>query len=654
MNAATTARLRDATSTVKSPSLLGTPRKAPTTVNYSPPDQLDNIFQSVRRQINRWGENAKWKIDLVLLDNPNSRPASPAPPHRASPAPANRMTSPSVSHHDPLFSPQQHARSQTVISGGDVPTHNHTSPVAPSQHHLLPPIDHPHGYTLPVCPTAQYPWDYVVPIAIEAWQRPFASDEMQQKLRDSLDRERHLENIVRSQAEQIRQSPMYPPDANKVIDTMRSIYLMSENEQRQRYIAESKISHRNTEALSKKLRRMSATLQRIEKMELPPEDTKLDRDSLLEERKLLKRRLHLADLRLSARDAELDYLHEILRSYNAHPPRTTHDHAPPPITLRSPTPQKQHRRGPPYLFQQQYSPKLRSEIRPQHISGLDSLGILADQMLSNPDFDSKGSPSKSREAYTGEGNRVLDSSEALQKSPPPTDRVGVTVEFAPQLDERRSKRSIDSANALLSMPRLMFLSGKREQTETAEPDSVLQEIEAPAAKKSRMSYVRWTQEEDSLLRRAVEQNGTSNWDMVAKVVPNRSNQQCRQRWSKYLDPNITEGSGTPKRNNTDARQSPSIAALLDSNEDMKMREDAEAARSRQAPAPPIIRYSPHATPPLAHAHEVAHALGRSTVQHGPHPPEGYPPGPGYRPPSPISTPKRKQTEEFRGNGPKDV
>lgn len=47
------------------------------------------------------------------------------------------------------------------------------------------------------------------------------------QLHDSFERQRYLENIVRSQAEQIQESQMYPPDANKAIETMRSIYMMS-------------------------------------------------------------------------------------------------------------------------------------------------------------------------------------------------------------------------------------------------------------------------------------------------------------------------------------------------------------------------------------------------------------------------------------------
>lgn len=192
----------------------------------------------------------------------------------------------------------------------------------------------------------------------------------------------------------------------------------------------------------------------------------MDRDTLLEERKILKRKLHLAELRLNTRDAELEYLYQVSKSSNSHPSYYPHHE------VSSPKLQHQQlasftsspRRGPPYLFQQQYSPKMRHEIRPpppkqsqsplpppaqspqqqhtstqsqsthaassspntqqqqQHMSALESLGIVADRMLNDPDF--------SKEEH-----------EATKEA-------------------RRSKRSIDSANALLSMPTLKFPARK--------------------------------------------------------------------------------------------------------------------------------------------------------------------------------------------------
>lgn len=164
---------------------------------------------------------------------------------------------------------------------------------------------------------------------------------------------------------------------------------------------------------------MASLLYTIENMDLPATDLDLDKDTLLSDRKLLLRKLHLAELRLSARDAEIDYLHNLLDSSSKHSPK------------------EKKRKGPPYLFQQQYSPR-SSEVRSseQHpLSGLDSLGIVADQMLSDPEFDTTS-------------HRVLSNEKRLRS----------------RLDDRRSQRSIDSAATLLAMPQLMVPTRKGEPT----------------------------------------------------------------------------------------------------------------------------------------------------------------------------------------------
>lgn len=48
---------------------------------------------------------------------------------------------------------------------------------------------------------------------------------------------------------------------------------------------------------------------------------------------------------------------------------------------------------------------------------------------------------------------------------------------------------------------------------------------------------KWTQEEDDALRRAVTQLGMM-WTKVAKMVPGRTDVQCRERWVNILDPEI--------------------------------------------------------------------------------------------------------------------
>jgi hypothetical protein len=201
-----------------------------------------------------------------------------------------------------------------------------------------------------------------------------------------------------------------------------NIQCIQQNEQKVHYLVESDLLQKDIEALSKKLKKIASILEKIEKMELSPDVSNLDKEALLNDRALLMRKLHLAELRLAARDAEIDYLHEVIDTLKTN----AANHA-----MASPKPfHKKLRKGPPYLFQQQYSPR-SSEVRSteQHpLSGLDSLGIVADQMLSDPEFESTSSAAPS-------------SSEKRLRS---------------RLDDRRSQRSIDSAATLLAMPQLMI------------------------------------------------------------------------------------------------------------------------------------------------------------------------------------------------------
>jgi hypothetical protein len=47
---------------------------------------------------------------------------------------------------------------------------------------------------------------------------------------------------------------------------------------------------------------------------------------------------------------------------------------------------------------------------------------------------------------------------------------------------------------------------------------------------------RWTEEEDDVLRNAVEVYGHGNWTKVQKHIPGRTDMQCRERWVNILDP----------------------------------------------------------------------------------------------------------------------
>lgn len=377
---------------------------------------------------------------------------------------------------------------------------------------------------------------------------------------------------------------------------------------------------------------MASILHDIEQMDVTTSTPEQDKESLLNDKKLLTRKLHLAELRLSARDAEIDYLHEVLNSFKSN----TNHHSPflnitspkqPPVT----TPTKKPRKGPPYLFQQQYSPR-SSEVRSseQHpLSGLDSLGIVADQMLSDPEFETS--------------NPSIISNEKRLRT---------------RLDDRRSQRSIDSAATLLAMPQLMgpqrtlkgnvlkvfiyilytqlpFFFCIEEPSASPETTPPRKPFDHNIPKKPRSTYTRWTEAEDALLRKAVKKYGHSNWEACSKDVQGRSNIQCRNRWIRHLEHRVVEEEAATATANTtttstneeeskkpihspsvaspnNARQSPSIASLLNNNDDQP------------------YNYSPRSTPNQLYDNNNNPSSSSSSSYHI---------HPNYRPPSPMATPK---------------
>ena len=64
------------------------------------------------------------------------------------------------------------------------------------------------------------------------------------------------------------------------------------------------------------------------------------------------------------------------------------------------------------------------------------------------------------------------------------------------------------------------------------------------------SGVKWTPEEDDLLRDAVKKFGEKNWASVATMLGGlRTGQQCLHRWQKTLNPNIRRGRWEPSEDN---------------------------------------------------------------------------------------------------------
>jgi hypothetical protein len=54
---------------------------------------------------------------------------------------------------------------------------------------------------------------------------------------------------------------------------------------------------------------------------------------------------------------------------------------------------------------------------------------------------------------------------------------------------------------------------------------------------------KWTEDEDTKLKDAVQTHGGKNWDAIAVLVPGRTRIQCWSRWHDALNPSISQASG---------------------------------------------------------------------------------------------------------------
>ncbi|KAG2223547.1 hypothetical protein INT45_000867 [Circinella minor] len=298
------------------------------TVAFSPSDHLDGIFQAVRHQVERWGENAKWKIELILLTD------------------------------------QQQQQQQSTTSKY-----------------------HPHHYGITRSNNRS-----------ETWNIPYAADLQQNSLRNAMDRIKYLENIIKTQEERLKQLK-----TNNFIQTLEMIHSTTVKELKEQHRIEIKLLQKENQTLAKKFMRISSTLQKIERIGLSfnDKDTQqlLDKKQLIEDHKILTRKLHLNELRLRARDAELNYLRNLIWTYRHSMNNSeeeeeeeeddqednNNDHDDKSTENDSLLTKKQNNDND--LLQQQQQQQQQSKKRP--ISALDSLSILADQMLNDPDFGSE-------------------------------------------------------------------------------------------------------------------------------------------------------------------------------------------------------------------------------------------------------------------------
>jgi hypothetical protein len=56
----------------------------------------------------------------------------------------------------------------------------------------------------------------------------------------------------------------------------------------------------------------------------------------------------------------------------------------------------------------------------------------------------------------------------------------------------------------------------------------------------------FSEKEDERLSALVQRIGTNNWEIIAKLMPNRNIRQVRERWLNYLNPYLKHSPWTPE------------------------------------------------------------------------------------------------------------
>ncbi|XP_034551791.1 v-myb avian myeloblastosis viral oncogene homolog-like 2a isoform X2 [Notolabrus celidotus] len=86
-------------------------------------------------------------------------------------------------------------------------------------------------------------------------------------------------------------------------------------------------------------------------------------------------------------------------------------------------------------------------------------------------------------------------------------------------------------------------SGMSREMEEERDSSLCFDTDSDTANKKSDSKctVKWTREEDEILKTLTSKLGKDDWETVAKYLPGRTEVQCMHRWVKYLDPDLIKG-----------------------------------------------------------------------------------------------------------------
>lgn len=119
----------------------------------------------------------------------------------------------------------------------------------------------------------------------------------------------------------------------------------------------------------------------------------------------------------------------------------------------------------------------------------------------------------------------------LKVDQPPKNQLNLFSFNDDLFNEDQKKLEIEYGNILLET-----ISDER----TNENKTVIQKKKKPIL----CQHYRWTNYEDNILRKLVEEFGENDWRHLAKKMDGRNSRQCRERWKNYLDPNLKIGDWT--------------------------------------------------------------------------------------------------------------
>lgn len=57
---------------------------------------------------------------------------------------------------------------------------------------------------------------------------------------------------------------------------------------------------------------------------------------------------------------------------------------------------------------------------------------------------------------------------------------------------------------------------------------------------------RFSAKEDKKLTDLIHKYGENDWKLIASYMPGRNKRQCKDRWTRYLSPNVNNGPWTPE------------------------------------------------------------------------------------------------------------